>query len=128
MKWMEPFLSEGHLSGKIVCPNKKCGAKLGNYDWAGVCCGCRQWVVPVCRLIFVIEASSTHTCTVGFLYKPVESRFNQIFPVLVWFIECCINYLSPTELSFSSGRKLSGKVDQGFSWHNGTICFSLKSM
>ncbi|KXN82456.1 Dual specificity protein phosphatase 15 [Leucoagaricus sp. SymC.cos] len=46
MKWMEPFLQEGHLSGKIVCPNKKCGAKLGNYDWAGVCCGCKEWVVP----------------------------------------------------------------------------------
>lgn len=47
MKWMEPFLSAGHLSGKITCPNKKCGAKLGNYDWAGVCCGCKEWVTPV---------------------------------------------------------------------------------
>lgn len=46
MKWMEPFLQEGQLAGKIVCPNKKCGAKLGNYDWAGVCCGCREWVIP----------------------------------------------------------------------------------
>ncbi|KAF5357003.1 hypothetical protein D9756_006485 [Leucocoprinus leucothites] len=46
MKWMEPFLQDGHLSGKIICPNKKCGAKLGNYDWAGVCCGCKEWVVP----------------------------------------------------------------------------------
>jgi len=73
MKWMEPFLSEGHLSGKIACPNKKCGAKLGNYDWAGVCCGCRQWVVPVCLINNVVEAGSTHTCIAGFLYKPVES-------------------------------------------------------
>jgi hypothetical protein len=48
MKWMEPFLQDGRLSGKIVCPNKKCSAKLGNYDWAGVCCGCKEWVVPVC--------------------------------------------------------------------------------
>ncbi|KAG7093920.1 hypothetical protein E1B28_007556 [Marasmius oreades] len=46
MKWMEPFLEEGQIAGKIVCPNKKCGAKLGNYDWAGVCCGCKEWVVP----------------------------------------------------------------------------------
>ncbi|KAF9449282.1 hypothetical protein P691DRAFT_799489 [Macrolepiota fuliginosa MF-IS2] len=46
MKWMEPFLEDGNLSGKITCPNKKCGAKLGNYDWAGVCCGCKEWVVP----------------------------------------------------------------------------------
>jgi len=48
MEWMEPFLEEGDIAGKIVCPNKKCGAKLGNYDWAGVKCGCKEWVVPVC--------------------------------------------------------------------------------
>ena len=47
MKWMEPFLESGQLAGKIVCPNKKCGAKLGNFDWAGVCCGCKAWVTPV---------------------------------------------------------------------------------
>jgi hypothetical protein len=47
MKWMEHFLEDGQLSGKIICPNKKCAAKLGNYDWAGVCCGCKQWVTPV---------------------------------------------------------------------------------
>ena len=47
MKWMEPFLEQGHMAGKIMCPNKKCNAKLGNYDWAGVCCSCKEWVVPV---------------------------------------------------------------------------------
>ena len=47
MKWMEPFLEQGHMAGKILCPNKKCNAKLGNYDWAGVCCSCKEWVVPV---------------------------------------------------------------------------------
>ncbi|KAI0052194.1 hypothetical protein FA95DRAFT_1553891 [Auriscalpium vulgare] len=46
MKWMEFFLEDGQLAGKIICPNKKCGAKLGNYDWAGVCCSCKEWVVP----------------------------------------------------------------------------------
>ncbi|EGO03696.1 hypothetical protein SERLA73DRAFT_69538 [Serpula lacrymans var. lacrymans S7.3] len=46
MKWMEPFLESGALGGKIICPNKKCGAKLGNYDWAGVCCSCKEWVTP----------------------------------------------------------------------------------
>ncbi|EIN08594.1 hypothetical protein PUNSTDRAFT_114048 [Punctularia strigosozonata HHB-11173 SS5] len=46
MKWMEPFLESGQLAGKIVCPNKKCGAKLGNYDWAGVKCSCKEWVTP----------------------------------------------------------------------------------
>ena len=52
MKWMEPFLKGGQLAGKITCPNKKCAAKLGNYDWAGVCCGCKQWVTPVRCMIF----------------------------------------------------------------------------
>lgn len=47
MKWMEPALASGELAGKIVCPNKKCGTKIGNYDWAGVCCGCKAWVTPV---------------------------------------------------------------------------------
>lgn len=46
MKWMDSFLSKGALSGKIICPNKKCNAKLGNYDWAGVYCSCQGWVVP----------------------------------------------------------------------------------
>jgi dual specificity phosphatase 12 len=46
MEWMEAFLEEGDIAGKIVCPNQKCGAKLGNYDWAGVKCGCKEWVVP----------------------------------------------------------------------------------
>jgi dual specificity phosphatase 12 len=46
MKWMEFFIEDGQLAGKIICPNKKCGAKLGNYDWAGVCCNCKEWVVP----------------------------------------------------------------------------------
>lgn len=52
MNWMEPFLESGQLAGKIICPNKKCGAKLGNYDWAGVCCGCKQWVTPVSSFSF----------------------------------------------------------------------------
>ena len=44
---MEPFLENGELAGKIVCPNSRCGAKLGNYDWAGVRCSCKEWVTPV---------------------------------------------------------------------------------
>ncbi|KAL4079485.1 hypothetical protein J3A83DRAFT_4085933 [Scleroderma citrinum] len=46
MKWMEPFLENGELAGKIVCPNARCGVKLGNYDWAGVRCNCNEWVTP----------------------------------------------------------------------------------
>ena len=40
-------MKKGDVSGKIVCPNEKCGAKIGNYDWAGVQCGCKEWVTPV---------------------------------------------------------------------------------
>jgi hypothetical protein len=47
MKWMEFFLESGQLAGKIICPETKCGAKLGNFDWAGVRCGCKEWVTPV---------------------------------------------------------------------------------
>ncbi len=47
MKWMTPFLEQGNASGKIICPNKKCSAKLGNYYWAGTFCSCQQWVIPV---------------------------------------------------------------------------------
>ncbi|KAF7980552.1 hypothetical protein HWV62_37703 [Athelia sp. TMB] len=46
MKWMQPFLQDGQVAGKIMCPNKKCGAKLGNYEWPGMQCGCREWVTP----------------------------------------------------------------------------------
>lgn len=35
LSWMSPLLDSGVLSGKIVCPGSKCGAKLGSFDWAG---------------------------------------------------------------------------------------------
>ncbi|KAJ7222694.1 hypothetical protein C8J57DRAFT_1593257 [Mycena rebaudengoi] len=38
MKWMEMFLE---IADKIAYPNKKCGAKLGNFDLAGMC---KEWV------------------------------------------------------------------------------------
>lgn len=44
---MDPFLQEGSMAGKILCPNERCNAKLGNYDWAGIACGCKEWVIPV---------------------------------------------------------------------------------
>ncbi|GAA5863296.1 hypothetical protein JCM3774_000846 [Rhodotorula dairenensis] len=46
LSWMSPFLESGVLAGKIVCPNKRCGAKLGNFDWAGNQCSCGAWVCP----------------------------------------------------------------------------------
>ena len=35
LSWMSSTLETGVLAGKITCPNLKCGAKLGNFDWAG---------------------------------------------------------------------------------------------
>lgn len=46
LDWMRSFLDEGMVEGKIVCPNAKCAAKLGNYAWAGVKCACGEWVTP----------------------------------------------------------------------------------
>lgn len=35
LSWMRPQLEGGELSGKLVCPNTKCNAKLGTFDWSG---------------------------------------------------------------------------------------------
>ncbi|TEB19851.1 hypothetical protein FA13DRAFT_305188 [Coprinellus micaceus] len=46
LKWMDHFLQNGETSGKIICPNQRCKAKLGNFDWVGMECGCQEWVIP----------------------------------------------------------------------------------
>ncbi|GAA6060495.1 hypothetical protein JCM10212_007126 [Sporobolomyces blumeae] len=46
LSWMSGILETGALAGKITCPNSKCGAKLGNFDWAGNQCSCGAWVCP----------------------------------------------------------------------------------
>ena len=33
-------------AGKILCPNKKCGSKLGNWSWIGSACSCGVWQCP----------------------------------------------------------------------------------
>lgn len=38
LSWMQPQLEKGEISGKILCPNTKCGTKLGNFDWSGCMC------------------------------------------------------------------------------------------
>jgi len=35
LSWMAGLVESGALAGKITCPNDKCAAKLGNFDWAG---------------------------------------------------------------------------------------------
>jgi hypothetical protein len=74
MKWMEFFLQDGQLAGKIICPNKKCGAKLGNYDWAGVCCNCKEWVVPVRLTIAATHSKLTRLPHYkGLLHSSIQS-------------------------------------------------------
>ncbi|SCV71802.1 BQ2448_4496 [Microbotryum intermedium] len=46
LSWMSSTLESGALGGKIVCPNAKCGAKLGSFDWAGAQCSCGAWICP----------------------------------------------------------------------------------
>ena len=46
LSWMQNQLENGELSGRILCPNTKCGAKLGTFDWSG--CESpmrRQWLL-----------------------------------------------------------------------------------
>jgi dual specificity phosphatase 12 len=38
LAWMEN-LRGGEVAGRLDCPNTKCGAKLGSWDWAGMQCG-----------------------------------------------------------------------------------------
>ena len=81
---MEHFLEEGQLTGKITCPNKKCAAKLGNYDWAGVGCGCKQWVTPVrCRCLFSLSPFIYLFFVLffffqGILHQSLQSRWNRM--------------------------------------------------
>ena len=34
------------FAGKIICPNKKCSSKLGNWSWGGSACSCGIWQCP----------------------------------------------------------------------------------
>ena len=70
---MEFFLEDGQLAGKIICPNKKCGAKLGNYDWAGVCCSCKEWVVPVRFVVSSHAVLAADHILIGLLHSPIQS-------------------------------------------------------
>ena len=43
LAWMKG-VEEGPTEGKLCCP--KCDAKLGQFSWVGVRCGCGAWVAP----------------------------------------------------------------------------------
>ena len=44
--WVLNQAHKGEVEGKLICPNEMCGAKLGNWSWTGMRCGCSEWVIP----------------------------------------------------------------------------------
>jgi dual specificity phosphatase 12 len=50
LSWMRPELEKGSLSGRLLCPNARCGAGVGRYDWKGLRCTCGGWVTPAFSL------------------------------------------------------------------------------
>jgi dual specificity phosphatase 12 len=50
LSWMRSELEKGELSGRLLCPNARCGAGVGRYDWKGFKCSCNEWVCPALSL------------------------------------------------------------------------------
>ncbi|ETS78978.1 hypothetical protein PFICI_08831 [Pestalotiopsis fici W106-1] len=50
LSWMRPYLQEGALDGRLLCPNAKCNAVVGRFDWRGFNCSCKEWVCPAFSL------------------------------------------------------------------------------
>ncbi|KAM4066317.1 dual specificity phosphatase, catalytic domain-containing protein [Hirsutella rhossiliensis] len=46
LSWMRGELEKGQLSGRLACPNERCAAGVGRYDWKGIRCACGAWVTP----------------------------------------------------------------------------------
>ena len=46
--WLDVQLNE--LKGTVMCPNQKCKAKIGTYNWTGQQCSCGHWVCPALQL------------------------------------------------------------------------------
>jgi dual specificity phosphatase 12 len=46
LSWMRSELEKGELNGRLNCPNERCGAAVGRYDWKGIRCACGGWVTP----------------------------------------------------------------------------------
>lgn len=67
------MLASGVLVGKIICPNEKCGAKIGSFDWAGVQCGCKEWVTPV-RFLCCLTGRLADFLYVGVLHSSKQGR------------------------------------------------------
>ncbi|CAN0066801.1 unnamed protein product [Ascophyllum nodosum] len=45
LPWMKQQTGEV-VEGKLFCPNKSCGVRLGSLKWTGAQCSCGSWVTP----------------------------------------------------------------------------------
>lgn len=50
LSWMREELTKGNLNGRLLCPNPRCRAVVGRYDWRGFRCACTGWVTPAFSL------------------------------------------------------------------------------
>lgn len=50
LSWMRSELQKGDLNGRLTCPNDRCGAAVGRYDWKGFKCSCGAWLTPAFSL------------------------------------------------------------------------------
>jgi dual specificity phosphatase 12 len=50
LSWMRDELGKAQLNGRLQCPNPRCGAGVGRYDWKGFKCTCGGWVTPAFSL------------------------------------------------------------------------------
>lgn len=50
LSWMRSELAKAELNGRLSCPNPRCGAGVGRYDWKGFKCSCGAWVTPAFSL------------------------------------------------------------------------------
>lgn len=50
LSWMRPYLEDGTLDGRLICPNPKCNATVGRFAWQGFKCSCKEWVCPAFSL------------------------------------------------------------------------------
>jgi dual specificity phosphatase 12 len=50
LSWMRGELEKASLNGRLLCPNARCGAGVGRYDWKGFKCACGAWITPAFSL------------------------------------------------------------------------------
>jgi dual specificity phosphatase 12 len=53
LPWMdsEPMNGLEDVCGKLLCPNAKCGARIGSWKWDGAQCSCGAWLTPALQII-----------------------------------------------------------------------------